>query len=283
VLDEFDDEWMHPQPFLSTLMSGCIESRRDISAGGALHTNVGIRCTGLSAVADSLMALRSLVFDQHVVSLEELDKALSEDFAESESLRQTLINRAAKFGNDEDSVDLIARSIGEHFCLEVMKHRGIRGGKFKPGLFSYYDFTWTGRHCGALPSGRKARQPFANGVTPMRGMDRLGPTAMLSSASKLNYALSPNANTLDMKLSSQTMNGEDGIDRLSKLVKAYFDMGGMQLQLSVLSAEDLLDAKRNPQEHQNLLVRVAGWSAFFVTLSDEAQNEIISRSEHSLV
>ena len=282
ALDEYMDEALRPQPFLSVLMQGCVESGRDISAGGAQYTNVGVRCTGLSSVADSLAALDTLLFEQRAVDPEALDAALSNDFEPYESLRQMLVNRAPKFGNDSDRVDGIARSVGEHFCSEVLKYRNIRGGRFKPGLFSFTNFLPAGKNCGALPDGGKAHRPFANGVGPMHGMDRNGPTAMLRSGAKLNYLLSPNANTLDLKLSASI--AEDGarMDLLGELVRTYFEMGGMQLQLSMLSSEELRRAKIHPEAYPHLLVRVAGYSAFFASLSEDVQDEIIGRTEHVL-
>ena len=124
--------------------------------------------------------------------------------------------------------------------------------------------------------------PFSNGVGPMQGFDVSGPTAVLRSASKLNYTLSPNASTLDLKLSPSILRGDQGIERLGQLIGGYFDSGGMELQLSLVSSEELRDAQVHPEEHANLLVRVAGYSAYFVTLSEDVREEIISRSEHSL-
>ena len=278
ALDECMDAALRPQPFLSALMQGCVESGKDVSAGGALYTNVGVRCTGFSAVSDSLAALKTLAFERGEVTLQALEAALSEDFASGESLRQMLANRAPKYGNDREDVDDIAREVGEHFCRTIAKHRGIHGGRLKPGLFSFTSFLPAGKQCGALPSGRKARRPFANGVGPMHGADRNGPTAMLRSASRLNYLLSPNANTLDLKLSPSSVSA--GIGRLGEMIRTYFQMGGMQLQLSVLSSRDLRQAQRRPDDYADLLVRVAGYSAYFVALDRDVQEEIIRRSEH---
>ena len=278
ALDEYLDEALRPQPFLSTLMPECIESGRDISAGGARYSHVGIRCAGLSAVADSLAALKILVYDESAVTPEEIETALSTDFGSCEPLRQMLVNRLPKFGNDQDAADQVARQVGERFCREVLKHRTVRGGRFKPGLFSFTSFLRAGVDCAALPSGRRAHQTFANGVTPMHGMDRNGPTAMLRSAAKLNYLLSPNANTLDLKLSPSTT--PDGT-RIAELVTTYFEMGGMQLQPTMLSSDELKTAQREPEKHTHLLVRVAGYSAHFVSLEKGVQDEIIRRTEHT--
>jgi formate C-acetyltransferase len=282
ALDECVDEALHPQPFLSSLMHGCIESGKDVSAGGARYTNVGIRCAGFSAVADALMALKALVFDRPAIAPRDLETALSRDLDSCESLRQMLVNRAPKYGNDIDSVDGIARQVGTHFCREVLKYENIRGGRFKPGLFSFTSFLPAGRNCGALPNGRKARQPFANGVSPMHAMDRNGPTAMLRSASKLDYTLSPNASTLDLRLPHLVAGDDGALARLCELTRTYFDMGGTQLQLTVVSSEELRQAKRLPREYGHLIVRVAGYSAYFVDLSEDVQDEIISRTEHAL-
>ena len=160
------------------------------------------------------------------------------------------MNKAPKYGNDDDRVDQVARGLGEHCCKEVLKHRHITGQKLKPGLFSFLNFLESGQKCIAFPSGRKAFEPFTNGISPMHGMDRNGPTAMLSSASKLNYLLSPNGNALDLKLPVYT-----------------------------LSSDDLEAAKKHPEKHASLIIRVTGYSAFFITLDKKMQDEIIERTK----
>lgn len=282
ALEERLDEVLRPQPFLSTLVDGCIELGRDVSAGGARYTHVGVRCTGFSAVVDSLAAMRSLVFERKEITPVALDGALAADFGSSEAMRRKLHRRAPKYGNNDEATDEIARRVGEQFCREALRHRSIRGGRFKPGLFSFTSFLAAGKVCGALPCGRPAGEPFANGVGPMPGADRNGPTAMLHSAAALNYLLSPNSSTLDLKLSPSTVGDCEGPDRIGQLVRTYFDMGGMQIQLTVLSSDDLRAAKGRPEDYSHVLVRVAGYSAQFVDLDEDVQDEIIRRTEHSL-
>jgi len=280
ALDECLDTALRPQPFLSSLVQGCISSGRDVSDGGAVHSNTGIRCTGFSAVADSLSALKTLVFEKRSVDRQTLSDALEADYVSYEPLREMLASDGPKYGNDNDVADRVARHVGEHFCLAVLEHKNIRGGRMKPGLFSFTSFLPAGKQCGALPNGRRACAPFANGVSPMHGADREGPTAVLRSAAKLRYGLSPNAATLDLRLSPGT--ARKGVARLADLVRSYFGMGGLQLQLSVLSSDELREAQRRPEDHAGLLVRVAGYSAHFTELEPEVQDEIISRSEHAL-
>lgn len=275
------DEALRPQPFLSTLVDGCIESGQDVSAGGARYTSVGIRCTGFSAVVDSLAALKEQVHERGQIPPAAMEVALSENFASSEAMRRMLHERPPKYGNNDEATDQIARRVGEQFCREVLGHRNIRGGRFKPGLFSFTNFLAAGKVCGALPCGRRAGQPFANGASPMPGADRHGPTAMLQSASRLNYRLSPNCTTLDLRLSPAAVEDEAGPDRIGQLVRSYFDLGGMQLQLTVLSSDDLRAARERPEDYAHVLVRVAGYSAYFVDLAADVQEEIIHRTEHS--
>lgn len=275
ILNECVTEATRPLPFLSTLVYGCLEKGKDISSFGAQYSTGGVRFTGFSAVVDSLIAVKTLVFEKQSISKERLLHALEDNFAHDEALRLTLINKAPKYGNDEEQVDAIAVSVGEYCCKEVLKHRHITGQKLKPGLFSFLNFMEAGRNCGAFPNGRKAFEPFVNGISPMHGMDRNGPTAMLSSAAKLNYLLSPDGNALDLKLPIHFFKDE----RLGQMIRSYFSKGGMQVQLYTLSAEELIDAKRRPEAHGSLIIRVTGYSAYFVTLDEKLQDEIIERTK----
>lgn len=279
ILDECTTEVLRPLPFLSTLVEDCLKQGKDISSFGARYSSVGVRFTGFSAVVDSLMAVKMLVFDKHLIEKDRLLTAMENNFLNDEALRRTLLNKAPKYGNDDERVDQIAHSLGEHCCKEVLKYQHITGQKLKPGLFSFLNFFEAGQKCSAFPSGRKAFEPFANGISPMNGMDQNGPTAMLSSASRLNYLLSPNGNALDLKLPVSFLKGEDGYKLLGQLIKGYFEAGGMQLQVYTLSAEDLEAAKKHPEKYAGLIIRVTGYSAFFVTLDEKLQDEIIERTK----
>ena len=204
--------------------------------------------------------------------------SLKNNFLGSEPLRLTLLNKAPKYGNDNNVADEIAVMVGEICCREILKIDHISGAKLRPGLFSFSNFMEAGQSCGALPNGRKAGEPCVNGVSPMHGADKNGPTAMLASAAKLNYSLSANGTTLDLKLPSSVYATPAGFEQLSHMTRAYFEMGGVHIQAYTLSAAELEAAKKDPEKHANIIVRVTGYSAHFVTLDSSLQDEIIKRT-----
>jgi|GEM_PF-2164215 len=265
----------HPLPFLSAFVGDCIKRAADINSGGARYTTCGVRFTGFSAVTDSLTAVKTLVFDNGNTSVDllRLIKALKNNFEGEDTLRQVLLSKAPKYGNDDDVADTIAVRVGEICCGEILKQTHIYGAKLRPGLFSFLNFMDAGRKCGALPNGRKAGEPFVNGVSPMHGMDLNGPTAMLASAAKLNYMISPNGTTLDLKLPPPV-----SFEQLSHLTRAYFDMGGAHIQAYTLSPAELEAAKEEPEKYAGIIVRVTGYSAYFTKLDTTLQNEIIKRT-----
>jgi len=269
---------LRPLPFLSNFVGDCIKNAEDINSGGARYKTCGVRFTGFSAVSDSLTAIKILMFDNKLFTKEQLLDALKNDFADCEPLRLTLLNKAPKYGNDDDAADMTAIRVGEICCNEILKLQHIDGAKLRPGLFSFSNFLEAGRRCGALPNGRKAGEPFVNGVCPMHGADMNGPTAMLASAAKLNYSLSPNGTTLDLKLPSSVYGDDSGFERLGAMVRAYFDMGGAHIQAYTLSASELELAKKEPEKYANVIVRVTGYSAYFTTLDNRMQDEIIKRT-----
>jgi len=193
--------------------------------------------------------------------------------------RNMLINKAPKYGNDDDRVDMLARFAGESFCLEVVKQPEWRGGKYRPGLYCVSANTPLGRNVGAMADGRLSQTPLADGgISPKQGMDLKGPTAVFLSASKLNLDLVSNGVDLNMKLLPSLIRTDADRKKMAQMVHGYFNAGGMHVQFNVISNETLLAAQKNPNAYRNLVVRVAGYSAFFTDLDVEIQNEIISRT-----
>ena len=276
--DELVCRKIRPLPFLSAFVGDCIKNGVDISLGGAVYNSAGVRFTGFSAVADSLAAIKKLVYERNAITKDELLDALKNDFANAEPLRQMLVSKAPKYGNDDDFADNIAVKLGEGICNEILSQLHISGAPLKPGLFSFLNFLDSGKNCGALPNGRKAGEPFVNGISPMHGADKQGPTAMLKSAAKLNYSLSPNGATLDLKLQGNLYNTPESMSLLAGMIRAFFNMGGAHVQAYSLTAEELEAAKREPEKYSNLLVRVTGYSAYFVDLKEDLQDEIIKRA-----
>lgn len=297
-LEELRTALLRPQPMLSLFVEDCVEKAVDLSAYGARYSSVGVRMPGLAAVSDSLTALRTLCFEDEdcgqdfggeseekpkgevfgKFSKERILVGLRTNFADDAILRAALINRAPKYGNDDDRADETMAWLCERMCRIISSCPHPSGSCLRPGLFSFLNFMDCGENCGAFPNGRRAGEPFVNGISPSHGMDKKGPTAFLRSAGKLNYSLSNNASTLDFKVPPQVFQGEEGDRLLCGLISDYFKDGGMQIQLYFLSREDLLKARSHPEEYSGLTVRVTGYSAYFVQLTPELQEEVIQRT-----
>ncbi len=272
-------EQLYPSPLLSSITDGCLNKGKDVTAGGAVYNFTGVQGVGVADVADSLAAIDQLVFREKKVTLEQLVQTLKDNFAGHENLHN-LIMKLPKYGNDEELPDKYARTVAEIFCKEVARHRNSRAGAYLPGFLTMTTHKGFGNFVGALPSGRKALETFANGLSPCDGWDRNGPTAYLKSVAKINNLLAANGVSVNIKFNPQNLTGDKGSQILNSLVKTYFELGGMQLQVNVVDKETLLDAQRHPEKHSGLMVRVAGYSAYFTDLMKEIQDEIIARTVH---
>lgn len=274
---------LYPSPLLSATIQGCMEKGEDVTAGGAIYNFTGVQGVGVADVADSLMAIEQLVFQEKRITMDELLKALEDNFEGHERLHLYILNRIPKYGNDNDLPDMYARKVAEVFCQEVAKYRNSRKGVYLPGFLSMTTHQSFGKFVGALPSGRKAFETFANGVSPNNGCDRKGPTAALKSVAKLNYLLATNGVSLNIKFNPNYLKGGDGTKNLSSLIRTYFDLGGMHLQINTIDKQTLLNAQKHPEKYPGLMVRVAGYSAYYADLTKEIQDEIIARTEHGVV
>lgn len=266
-----------PNPFISSLTEDCLKSGNDVTQGGAVYNSSGIQIVGVATVADSLAAIDKLVFKEKRISMETLLDALANDFKGQESLRQ-LLRKAPKYGND-DEADEYARWCVEMWCDVIKDYKNYRGGEFWTGIYSATTHVPFGMLTGTLPNGRKAGEPLSVGISPSQGAANSGPTAVLKSASKIDYKLSPNGVALNLEFSPGYFRGKDGIKNFSALLKSFFSLGGMHVQFNFVGKETLLAAKKNPEKYKDLLVRVAGFSAAFVDLDPRVQDEIISRTE----
>lgn len=268
-----------PHIYCSLLLDDCMERGLDSAAGGSRYNYCGVQGVGAPDVGDALMAIDKLVFKEKKISMEQLLQMLQTDFEGEAEKRHMLLYDAPKYGNDIDEVDHYVRYSGEHYCLEVAKHSEWRGGKFRPGLYCVSANTPIGRQVGAMANGRKAGAPLADGgISPVQGADENGPTAVFLSASKLNLELITNGVDLNMKLLPSLAQTETDQKKLAQLIRGYFAKGGMHVQFNIISDQILKDAQENPDKHRNLVVRVAGYSAFFTDLDVDIQNEIISRT-----
>ena len=271
-----------PHIYCSLLLDDCMALGRDAAAGGSRYNYCGVQGVGAPDVGDSLAAVRTLVFQQRRLSMGELIGLLKSDFADAEPQRRMLVLEAPKYGNDIDEADELVRMAAEFYCREVMKQKEWRGGKFRPGLYCVSANTPIGRQVAALPNGRRARAPLADGgISPVQGADTKGPTAVFLSAAKLNLSLVSNGVDLNMKLLPNLAHSDEDRTKLAQMVRGYFLAGGMHVQFNIISDDILRDAQKHPENYRNLVVRVAGYSAFFVDLDSDIQNEIISRTAMS--
>jgi len=267
----------NPTPLSSMLVDGCMESGRDLTEGGAVYNSSGIQGVGVADVADSLAALDVLVFREKRLSMDEVLEALANNFEGHEAVRLEL-SRAPKFGNDCMLPDFYADLVVRMFHDSLARHSSLRGGRYVPGFYSVTCHVAFGGVTGPLPSGRKANEPFGNGIGPACGADRSGPTAILNSVSSLDSSLMPNGNALNLRFDPAELSGDKGIEVLSGLVKGFFDGGGMELQFNVLDPEMLVDAKAHPGKYPELVVRVAGYCAYFDDLPEATKDEMINRT-----
>ncbi|AOV96691.1 formate C-acetyltransferase [Edwardsiella hoshinae] len=274
-----------PVPLLSSFISDCLDKGRDITDGGARYNFSGVQGIGIANLSDALHALNGLVFDQQRLSFDELLSVLKENFAtqEGKKVRARLINRFEKYGNDIDDVDNISAELLRFYCKEVEKYRNPRGGQFTPGSYTVSAHVPLGSVVGATPDGRLAGEQLADGgLSPMRGQDMQGPTAVLKSVSKLDNVLLSNGTLLNVKFTPATLDGEGGLRKLADFLRAFTQLKLQHIQFNVVNAETLREAQRRPQDFAGLVVRVAGYSAFFVELSREIQDDIIRRTAHEL-
>ncbi|EKK4014040.1 formate C-acetyltransferase/glycerol dehydratase family glycyl radical enzyme [Cronobacter sakazakii] len=275
----------------SALVDDCIERGKSIKQGGAKYDWVSGLQVGIANLGNSLAAVRRLVFEQGVVTQPQLAQALNNDFEglTGEQLRQRLINSAPKYGNDDDDVDLLLARAYQTY-IDELKHyhntrfgRGPIGGTYYAGTSSISANVPFGAATMATPDGRKARTPLAEGASPASGTDRLGPTAVINSVGKLPVAKILGGVLLNQKLNPSTLDNLRDRQKLMQMLRTFFEVHkGWHVQYSIVSRETLLDAKAHPDKYRDLVVRVAGYSAFFTALSPDAQDDIIARTEHTL-
>jgi len=269
-----------PAPFLSLLIDDCIRKGKDYQDGGARYNSSYIQGVGLGSIADCLAALKFHVFDRHTCSMGQMCTALADNFSGHEVLRQRLLNQTPKYGNDDDYADQLAVRVFELFFDAVDGRPNTKGGHYRINLLPTTVHVYFGSVIGATPDGRKAGEPLSEGISPVQGADRHGPTAVLKSAAKIDH-LRTGGTLLNQKFTPQLLADQQGIRALAALIRTYFAMDGHHVQFNVVTADTLRRAQKEPEKYRDLIVRVAGYSDYFVDLSTELQNEIIRRTEHS--
>jgi len=270
-----------PVPFLSLLIDDCIETGTDYNNGGARYNTSYIQGVGLGSLTDILTSIKFNVFDKKNIGIGELVAAADENFENQSELRNKLVNHTPKYGNDNDYADEQANSIFNIFLNAVDGRPNTKGGHFRINMLPTTSHVYFGSVTGATPDGRLAHKPLSEGISPFQGADRKGPSAVIKSASKINH-LKTGGTLLNQKFTPALLEDEKGLDSLVHLIRAYFRLDGHHIQFNVVTAKQLREAQKHPEEHKDLIVRVAGYSDYFNDLGDELQDEIIRRSEHDV-
>ncbi len=270
-----------PSAFLSSVIDNCIAKGTDVTAGGAKYNLSGIQIIQGANIADCLAALKMLVFDEKVVDATELLDALRRNFSGDEQLRQRLLNKAPKYGNDVEWVDTLANQWVVYFADKFEGLKNYRGGRYHTGLYTVSAHVPMGANVGATADGRRAREPLADGgMSAVYGRDKKGPTALLKSVSRVDSRRGSNGTLLNMKFLPQVFTAKDGIAKFAGLLRAFVGLGINHVQFNVINKEELLAAQQDPDAYRSLTIRVAGYTAYFTELAHDLQNEIIARTSY---
>ena len=315
-----------PLPFQSCMIDDCIGKGKSLQEGGAIYNFTGPQGFGIANVADSLMAIKTLVYDQHKLTLAEYKDAIDNNFGHGLSVQKCtevtenimkemiesghpvdvtdasricqavyqssienadkahydkileMIKEVPKYGNDLEDVDLFARDVAYTYTKPLEQYKNPRGGQYQAGLYPVSANVPLGAQTGATPDGRLANTPVADGVGPMQGRDNQGPTATANSVSRLDHMIASNGTLFNQKFHPSALAGQEGLEKFVELVRTFFENKGMHMQFNVVSRETLLDAQAHPEKYRSLVVRVAGYSALFTTLSKSLQDDIIKRT-----
>lgn len=270
-----------PTAFLSSVIDDCMEKGMDVTRGGAHYNLSGIQMIQVANVADSLAALKQLVFDEKRVDAREFEKALQNNFNGYEYLRQMCLNRVPKYGNDIDWVDAFGSKYASYFRNGLRKYTNLRNGPYHMGMYTVSAHVPMGENVGASADGRLSGTPLADGgLSCVYGRDLKGPTAVLKSVSKIKNDCTTNGGLLNMKFLPEFFQTESGIIKFCHFLRTFVDLEIPHVQFNVVRKEDLIDAKKHPEQYRSLTVRVAGYTAYFTELANELQDEIIARTTY---
>ncbi len=270
-----------PAPFMSIVMDDCIARGLDYHNGGPRYNPTYIQGVGIGTLTDSLASVKYNIFDNKKISMGELLSAMQADFKGYEQLHHELLEHTPKYGNDDSYADTIAEEVFNAYYDVLNGRPNTKGGKYRVNLLPTTVHIYFGSVVGALPNGRKAGEPVSDGISPTQGADTKGPTAVIKSAAHIDHART-GGTLLNMKFNPQVLAGNDAIEKLGHLIRSYFRLDGHHIQFNVITAEVLRKAQKNPEKNRELIVRVAGYSDYFVDLGSELQNEIISRTEQQI-
>jgi formate C-acetyltransferase len=267
-----------PVPLLSVITDDCIKSGIDYNAGGARYNTSYIQCVGIATITDSLVSIKKNVFEDKKFSMDELLKACKADFEGYDEIFETVYNNTPKYGNDDDYADDILRDVSNSLQDAIAGRTTPKGSRTVVEFLPTTCHVYFGQVMEASPNGRHAGVPLPDGISPEKGADRNGPTAVIKSASKIDQLKTGGA-LLNQKFTPAVVQGEDGVSNLAVLIRSYFAMDGHHIQFNVVDRKTLLDAQKHPEEYENLIVRVAGYSDYFNNLDRALQDEIINRTE----
>ena len=270
----------YPVIFASMVTKGCVESGRSVQHGGAKYSTAGLYITGAANLADSIAAIDTCVFRDKDITMEQLIAALDKNFQGEERMRQLLLNKPPKFGNDNEYVDGIYREMMQFIASNVQQWPDARGGHYSFNVHSQTVNVSHGKVCGATPDGRLAGEPFCDNASPMMGRDTNGPTATVKSVASMGQSAFHDGALFNLRFDPQGVAGEKGLQSIEGVIKTYFKHGGEHIQINVVDNETLLDAQKHPENYRGLMVRVAGYMAYFTELDKDAQDTIIYRTAH---
>lgn len=272
-----------PTPYLSVLVDGCIEKGLDITQGGAEYNFITVEGVGFATAIDSLLAIKKLVYEDQKVSLSEIIEAIKVNFKDYEPLRLMLQNKAPKYGNDDEYADSLASELNNYWTRKVFEYETPTTHKrYRSGYLSWNYWVIYGAIQTATPNGRKMGTFLSNGICPSAGVDLNGPTSVIKSVGKVGLETVPNGASHTMSFNPLILRGESDVEKFKLLLRTYIDVGGSCLQVNMIDADTLKEAKEHPQDYRNLLVRVTGYNAYFVTLGSLIQDEIINRISHEV-
>ena len=271
-----------PNPILSISMEGCMESGRDATAGGCKYNSYGGTATGLATIADSLTAIEYMCFDKKLCTTRELYDAVMANWEGYDELHQQVLNLVPHFGNNDPYADKNLEWVTTNYYNACKSCFSVRSRVFKAGMYGAYDHIGQGKHTWATPDGRKTGEPLADGCSPCQSRDKNGPTNVFNSELCFDQSRFMDGIALNVRFHPTVLDREDGLTKLRDMTKAYFEGGGMEVQYNFVSTDTMRRAQENPEEYRDLVVRIAGYSAYFVELSRECQDDVISRNENRL-
>jgi len=277
IIERLYAEYM-PAPFMSLLFDDCISRGKDYHDGGPRYNSTYIQGVGMGTMTDSLSAIKIHVFEQKRFTMKELLDGLAMDFKDNEVMRMTLLNKTPKYGNDDDYVDTLAKDVFNTYFDLIDGRPNTKGGEYRVNLLPTTVHIYFGEMTGATPNGRNAGAPLSDGISPSHGADTNGPTAVIKSVAKIDH-WKTGGTLLNQKFMPEVLADEEGRKKLGNLVRTYFKLGGHHIQFNVVHADTLKSAQKSPELYQDLIVRVAGYSDYFVNIGKDLQNEIIARTE----